>query len=156
MSLRLRRDGAPPRLYSRGGVRLGGSHRGPALNTAASYATVWLLAAMLVVVPPGGAVCWPMPNGWHIHIGWSDAAGRPTPGLVVYAHRATTRVSDPHHPGFSALVAPDIVNLSDLRPLATDALWLLPLLTLCWLCLWQDAPRRLPGLMPLEHPPKSK
>ena len=109
---------------------------------------------MLLVVPPGGAVCWPMPNGWHIHIGWSDAAGRPTMGLVVYAHRGPGQVFDPHHPGFSAVVAPDIVNLSDLRPLAADALWMLPLLTLCWLSLWQDTLRRQPVPLPLEEPPK--
>ena len=121
---------------------------------AASIAVVWLLAAMLVLVPPGGAVCWPLLDGWHIHIGWSDATGRPTPGLVVYAHRGPGRVSNPHRTGFSALVAPDTVNLSDLRPLAAGALWLLPLLTLCWLCLWQDTLRRQPEPMPLKHPPR--
>ncbi len=109
---------------------------------------------MLVVVPPGGAVCWPLPNGWHIHIGWSDAAGRPTAGLVVYTHQGPGRnIANPHPGGFSALVSPDIVNLSDLRPLAADALWLLPLLTLCWLCLSQDTRRRHPELAPMEHPP---
>ena len=97
---------------------------------------------MLVVVPPGGAVCWPLPNGWHIHIGWSDAAGRSTVGLVVYTHDGPGRVANPHPAGFSALVAPDTFNLSDLRPLATDGLWLLPLLTLCWLRLPQDTQRQ--------------
>ena len=120
----------------------------------ASSLIVWLLSAALVLVPPGGAVCWPLPDGWHLHIGWSDAAGRPTLGLVVYAHRGPGRVVDPHRTGFSALVAPDTVNLSDLRPLAAGALWLLPLLTLCWLCLAQETQRRQPEPMPLKRPPK--
>jgi hypothetical protein len=97
-----------------------------------------------------------MPNGWHIHIGWSDAAGRPTTGLAVYVHRGPGRVFDPHHPGFSAAVAPDIVNLSDLRPLAAGALWMVPFLTLCWLCVWQDGLRRQPVPVPLDQPPKGK
>ena len=109
---------------------------------------------MLVVVPPGGAVCWPLPNGWHIHIGWSDAAGRSTVGLVVYLHRGPGRVANPHPAGFSALVSPDTFNLSDLRPLGTAALWLLPLLTLCWLRLAPNSLRRRPALIPLEHPPQ--
>jgi hypothetical protein len=115
---------------------------------------VWLLSAALVLVPPSGAVCWPLPNGWHLHIGWSDAAGRPTLGLVVYAHRGPGRVVDPHRSGFSALVAPDAVNLSDLIPPALAALWLLPVLTLCWLCLLQDSRRRQPEPTPLRRPPK--
>lgn len=127
---------------------------GRPIKLAAFYVFVWLLASMLVLVPPGGAVCWPLPNGWHIHIGWSDATGRPTGGLVVYAHQGPGRWADPHRAGFSALVAPDTVNLSDLRPLAAGALWLLPLLTLCWLCLPQYTLRRQPEPMPLEHPPK--
>jgi len=109
---------------------------------------------MLVVVPPGGAVCWPLPNGWHIHIGWSDAAGRSTVGLAVYMHRGPGRVANPHPAGFSALVSPDTFNLSDLRPLAAEALWLLPVLTLCWLCLAPNTLRRRPALIPLEHPPQ--
>ena len=113
-----------------------------------------LLSAALALVPPSGAVCWPLPDGWHLHIGWSDAAGRPTLGLVVYAHRGPGQVLDPHRSGFSALVAPDAINLSDLRPLAAGALWLLPLLTLCWLCLGQDPQRRQPEPMPLKRPPK--
>ena len=109
---------------------------------------------MLVLVPPGGAVCWPLPNGWHIHIGWSDIAGRPTAGLVVYVHHEPARVADPHGSGFSALVAPDIVNLSDLRPLAVGALGLFPLLTLAWLCLPRFTQPRQPQPAPLEHPPQ--
>ena len=124
------------------------------LKSAAFYAVVWLAASMLVVVPAGGAVCWPLPNGWHIHIGWSDAAGRPAGGLVVYTHQGPGRWVDPNRSGFSALVAPDTVNLSDLRPLVDGALWLLPLLTLCWLCLSQNTLRRQLALMPLEHPPQ--
>ena len=120
----------------------------------ATSLVVWLLSAALVLVPPGGAVCWPLPNGWHLHIGWSDAAGRATLGLVVYAHRGPGRVVDPHRTGFSALVAPDMVNLSDLRPLAAGASWLLPLFTLCWLCLPQETRRRQLEPMPLKAPPK--
>lgn len=123
------------------------------LKAAAWWAVLWLLASMLVVVPPGGAVCWPLPNGWHLHMGWSDAAGRPTAGLVVYVHQGNDHVADLHPAGFWALAAPDIVNLSDLRPLAAEALWLLPWLTLCWLCRSQPGRRRQPELMPLEHPP---
>jgi hypothetical protein len=123
------------------------------LKSAAFYFVLWLLAVMLVVVPPGGAVCWPLPNGWHIHIGWSDAAGRPTTGLVVYAHEGPGRIANPHPGGFSALVSPDVVNLSDLQPLVAGVAWLLPLLTLCWLCLSQDTLRCQTELMPLEHPP---
>ncbi len=108
---------------------------------------------MLVIVPPGGAVCWPLPGGWHLHVGWSDAAGRPTLGLVVYTHAGPGRVVDPHRAGFSPLVAPDSVNLSDLRPLTNGALWLLPLLTLAWLCLSGYSLRRQPEPSPLEHPP---
>ena len=73
---------------------------------------------------------------------------------MVYAHRGPGRVVDPHRTGFSALVAPDTVNLSDLRPLAAGSLWLLPLLTLCWLCLAQETQRRQPEPMPLKRPPK--
>jgi hypothetical protein len=124
------------------------------IKLAAFHVFVWLVSAALVIVPPGGAVCWPLADGWHIHIGWSDATGRPTMGLVVYAHRGPGRVSNPHRAGFSALVAPDTVNLSDLRPLGADALWLLPLFTLCWLCLSQETLRRQPEPMPLKHPPK--
>jgi len=124
------------------------------LKSAAFYAAVWLLTIMLVVVPPGGAVCWPLPNGWHLHIGWSDASGRSTVGLVVYMHRGPGRVANPHPAGFSALVAPDTFNLSDLRPLGTVTVWLLPLLTLCWLRLTPNTLRRRPALSPLEHPPQ--
>ena len=114
---------------------------------------VGLLAIMLVMVPPGGAVCWPLLDGWHLHIGWSDAAGRPTAGLVVYAHRGPELVANPHRTGFSALVAPDTVNRSDLRPLVTASLWLRPLRTLCWLRLAPAPWRRQPEPLPLEHPP---
>lgn len=123
------------------------------MKAASFNILVCLLAAMLAIVPTGGAVCWPLLDGWHLHIGWSDGAGRPTAGLVVYAHRGPERVANPHRTGFSALVAPDTVNLSDLRPLVTASLWVLPLLTLCWLCLSQDPWRRQPGPLPLEHPP---
>lgn len=123
------------------------------MKAASLNGLVWLLSAMLVIVPPGGAVCWPMPNGWHIHIGWSDATGKPSAGLVVYAHYGPGRISNPHRTGFSALIAPDTVNLSDLRPLAAGVLWLLPLLTLSWLCLSQYTLRRQPELAPLDHPP---
>ena len=122
-------------------------------KSIALYAVVWLLAIMLVVVPPGGAVCWPLPNGWHVHIGWSDASGRSSVGLVVYMHHGPGRVANPHPAGFSALVSPDIFNLSDLRPPTLTGLWLLPMLTLCWLCLTQDSHRRQPEPLPLEHPP---
>jgi hypothetical protein len=115
---------------------------------------IGLLALMLIVVPPGGAVCWPLLNGWHIHIGWTDAAGRPSAGLVVYSHLGPGRVVNPHPTSLSALVAPDTVNLSDLRPLPAGALWLLPLLTLAWLCLAEYTRRRQPEPAPLEHPPK--
>jgi len=124
------------------------------LKSAAFYAAVWLLTIMLVVVPPGGAVCWPLPNGWHVHVGWSDASGRSTVVLVVYMHRGPGRVANPHPAGFSALVAPDTFNLSDLRPLGPAAVWLLPLLSLCWLRLRQDPQRRQPQPLPLEHPPQ--
>jgi len=122
----------------------------------AARLVVWLLGAALVLVPPGGAVCWPLPSGWHLHIGWSDAAGRPTLGLVVYVHRGPGQVADPHRTGFSALVAPDTVNLSDLRPVAASALWLVPVLTLAWLCLSQDPWRRQPEPRPLRRPPKQR
>ena len=115
---------------------------------------VGLLLLMLVVVPPGGAVCWPLPGGWHVHIGWSDAAGRPTAGLVVFSHRGPNAVVNPHRAGFSALVAPDTVNLSDLQPAAAEVLWLIPLLTLAWLCLPAVTRRRQPEPSPLEQPPK--
>lgn len=116
-------------------------------------ALVGLMMLMLVVVPPGGAVCWPLLDGWHIHIGWSDAIGRPTTGLVVYSHRGPEKIINLHRTGFSPLVAPDVVNLSDLRPLAAGALWLMPLLTLAWLCLPDFTRQRQPQPSPLEQPP---
>ena len=67
---------------------------------------------------------------------------------------ADPAVANPHPAGFSALVAADIFNLSDLRPLNNAALALLPLLTLCWLRLTQDPERRQPEPLPLEHPPQ--
>ena len=121
--------------------------------TTARPSLIWLLALMLIVVPPSGAVCWPLPNGWHIHISWADAAGRPTPGLVVFLHTGPEPVVDPHRSGISALAAPDIVNATDLRPLAAEALWLMLLLTLTWLCLPALVPLRQPQPVPLEHPP---
>jgi len=130
------------------------AHAARRFRAAAARGLVGLLALMLVVVPPGGAVCWPLLDGWHVHIGWSDAVGRPTAGLVVYSHRGPEKIIDPHRTGFSPLVAPDAVNLSDVRPVASGALLLLPLLTLCWLCLPRVTQRHQPEPAPLEHPPK--
>ena len=124
-------------------VLFGVAGRGPVLA----------LAVMLVVVPPGGAVCWPLPNGWHLHISWTDAAGRASPSLVVFSHRGAEPIVDPHRSGISPLVAPDVVNASDLRPLGAGALWLMLLLPLVWLCLPDFTLLRQPQPSPLKHPP---
>jgi hypothetical protein len=99
-------------------------------------------------------VCWPLPNGMHLHIGWSDAAGRMTLGLHVFVHGDAQQIVNLHHPVVTPIVPADTANLSDLRPLAAEALWLLPLITLSWLFLSQVILRPQSEPAPLEHPPR--
>ena len=120
----------------------------------ALQAVTGLLAIMLILVPPGGTVCWPLPNGWHIHIGWTDASGQPASSVQVYLHHGNKPVINLHPSGITPTVPADVLNLSDLRPLGQGALWLLPLLSLWWLCLAHSLFRRPAALAPLEHPPK--
>ena len=124
-----------------------------AARGVAWYSLAGLVMLMLVVVPPGGAVCWPLLNGWHVHIGWSDAAGRATPGLVVYSHRGPTVFINPHRAGFTAMVAPDTLNLTDMRPPLAALLWAIPALTLAWLQLPSFFRPRAAATAPLEQPP---
>lgn len=69
-------------------------------------------AGLVSLTPGGGAICWPLLDGRHIHIGWSLHAGHPTDMPTVYLHaehepvsaRAASGFSQPHTPG--AMPAP--------------------------------------------------
>lgn len=86
---------------------------------------------MLVIAPPGGSVCWPLPGGHHLHIGWNDPEGEETLDLTVFTHLASQAVGDPHTPSFApaSLSEPPTVGAVLLPQIG---MWLLPLITLAW------------------------
>jgi len=94
-------------------------------------APVFLLSLMLVIAPPGGAVCWPLPGGHHLHIGWNDPDGEETLDLTVFTHLASQSVGDPHMSSFASASSsePPAVGGVLLPPVV---MWLLPLITLAW------------------------
>ena len=112
-------------------------------------AGAWLLVAQLLLAPPGLAVCWTLPGGLHLHIGWTDAHGQPTLNPQVLLHGAAEPPTDPAHAGAptAAQVSTALVGSPLAAPAA--AAWLLPLVTLAWA--WQ--PARLTGRRLTPTPP---
>jgi hypothetical protein len=95
------------------------------------HGLVFLLCCMLVIAPPGGSVCWPLPGGHHLHIGWNDAEGEETLDLTVFTHRASQSVGDPHAPSFSPASSSELPTVGGVL-LPQVVTWLLPLITLVW------------------------
>ncbi|MBP7690558.1 MAG: hypothetical protein KA764_01500 [Anaerolineales bacterium] len=80
-----------------------------------------LLAAGLVsFTPSGSAICWPLLDGRHLHIGWSMHAGHPTDTLTVYIHAARAPLDTAALTVFSAEHTPGAVTApNQLAPLYT-------------------------------------
>jgi len=118
-------------------------------------ALVWFLAAMLLVMPPGGSACWTLPGGLHLHIGWFDAQGQPTRHPQVFLHGETEPGAEASqaNPG-SAIQAP-LAGLGNPLVVPALALWLFPLTTITWLELTLAQWLAQPGPSPLYHPPRT-
>lgn len=121
------------------------------------------LSIMLILVPPGGSVCWPLPGGRHVHIGWSNSEGEETLDLTVFAHATSESVGDPHAPSFAPASASELSVVGGVI-LPQSLSWFLPLITLVWVFLGQAAfpsawrlppatppPRYVPSLIRLSH-----
>jgi hypothetical protein len=95
------------------------------------HGLIVFLSLMLILAPPGGAVCWPLPDGRHLHIGWNDSDGEETLELTVFVHRPSQATGNYHPFSFASKVSFEVPTAFDVLP--TIALgWLLPLITLAW------------------------
>lgn len=114
---------------------------------------VVFLSLMLIIAPPGGAVCWPLPGGHHLHIGWADSEGEETLDLTVFTHRASESVGDPQGSSFTPAASSELPVGGVLLPRITS--WFLPLITLAWLLVTQAIFPSLWQLPPATPPPRA-
>lgn len=114
---------------------------------------IFFLSLMLVIAPPGGAVCWPLPGGHHLHIGWNDPAGEETLDLTVFSHSESESVGDPHAPSFglASPSEPPVVGGIVPPPIMS---WFLPLITLAWALILPMVFPSLWQLPPVTPPPR--
>jgi len=113
---------------------------------------VVFLSLMLLIAPPGGAVCWPLPGGHHLHIGWNDSEGEATLDLTVFTHRASESVGDSHGSSFTPAASSELPGSGVLLPRIQD--WFLPLITLAWLLVTQAIFPSLWQLQSATPPPR--
>jgi hypothetical protein len=113
-----------------------------------------LLILLLVFVPPGGSVCWPLPGGLYLHIGWMDAAGNATLGRQVFLHGAEEPETDQRVDGIGSGTLTTTLTAAQHSALPAQLMWMLPAPTLVWLVGDQHLPRSRGGPAPGRLPPR--
>lgn len=118
----------------------------------------WLslgLIATLVLLTPGNSTCLPLPNGRHVHVGWTDREGHESPGLLVFQHAARERVKGT---AASAAFTPGsttaLTGTETPPPLVAIWGWALPLPTVVWVMNTRWVFHRQPNLTPPLRPPR--
>lgn len=96
----------------------------------------WLslsLIVTLVLLTPGGSTCLPLPDGRHVHIGWTDREGHDSPVLIVFQHTSREPVKGSlTSTAFSPGSATTAGNVDSLPTMAVVLIWAVPHPTVLW------------------------